>query len=619
MKSKLFVLVSLILLITGCSLAEDVTPPPALATAQAAPVDVLATEAPPSTQVESETIVIAVPVSAPNLISGAAIYLNSCEPCHGPMGVGGGSKAENLQVEPPPIGDIEHARQAMPIDWYQVVTEGRMDRFMPPFQSLSDTQRWDVVAYVFSLSHPLETRERGAELYLESCATCHGDRGQGGQGGPAIDTGEIFAKRSLDMLLETIRSGKGNMPAFGEAYSEEEQLILASYVQSLGTILHGATAAADEATEAIDATGSGSTSGMIMGTVSNGTEGATLPGDLVVTVVGLEGNIPVLEQEVPLGDDGTFSLDGIEIQPGRIYGVLVEYQDVIYFSVGGHLLEEEPLIELPVVIYETTADESALSVQRLHLIFDFSIEGLVDVSELWLLSTEGDRTVAGAEGLNEIPIRLPEGFTNLRFAETVTPDQFIVSEDGIIVREPVRPGEPLEVVISFTLPYSRSLDLIQPLDLPVEAVVLLTENDAPEIQGDLVQDVGERDMGGIILHMYEIPALEAGDQLELRLRGAHPLSKPDLSTSNLVIGLGVFGVVLIGVGVALWIWQRRSNKDVAGFKLEDAPALDRNQLLRAIASLDDVFEAGELEEAAYRERRAALKSQLMEMMDADGD
>lgn len=612
MRSRLISFFLSTLFLAGCSLAEDITPPPPLATAQAAPIQQEAPSARPTVASEAP-VVLSPSASTPSIFSGAVIYTDSCEPCHGASGRGDGSMSANLDVPIPALGDFELAREVRPIDWYGVVTEGRMENFMPPFASLSDSQRWDVVAYALSLSYPPETRQAGADLFTEFCAACHGEGGEGAELGPPLNTVEGFSEWSVSGVVEVIQHGKGDMPAFDENLAEEDQVLLAAYVQSLGTIVHGAIPEEPPIAESSDP---GSVTGIIDGVVINGTTGASLPEDLEVSIVALDGNVPVFEEDQPVDIDGNFVLEGLEITPGRIYGALVEYQDVVYYSVGGHILEEAPVLELPITIYETTPEDSSLAVDRLHIIFDFSLEGLVQVSELWLLSTGGDRTIVDSGGQNAIPLMLPERFSNLRFDIAVAPDQFTITDKGFVIHEPIRPAEPLEVVFSFTLPYQRSLDFAQPLGLPVEAVVLLAESDAPEISGNGVADLGELDMGGMLLHNYAMDALGAGAELKLTLRGAHPLARTDLSTSNLAIGLGVFGVVLIGTGLAFWVWQRRSAVE-ASLKPDDRTST-RGDLLQAIASLDDEFEAGKLDQQVYEQQRAALKAQIMERMPKDG-
>ena len=44
-----------------------------------------------------------------------------------------------------------------------MVTLGNIENFMPPFASLSDQERWDVVAYAQSLSTTSEQISQGEE------------------------------------------------------------------------------------------------------------------------------------------------------------------------------------------------------------------------------------------------------------------------------------------------------------------------------------------------------------------------------------------------------------------------------------------------------------------------
>ena len=131
----------LALLISGCSLAGDVTPPPALATAQMAEPAVPPTPAP-----------LIPPAAEPDIAAGAVIYAEKCAPCHGPEGLGDGELADGLAFAPAPLGDPDFALQADPSEWYRAVTIGNLDRLMPGFASLTDQQRWDVVGYALSLS-----------------------------------------------------------------------------------------------------------------------------------------------------------------------------------------------------------------------------------------------------------------------------------------------------------------------------------------------------------------------------------------------------------------------------------------------------------------------------------
>ena len=181
--------------LTGCSfsLAADVTPPPGMPQS-AAP------------QPQPQAISQAFPSSPPDPEAGKPIYAEKCAPCHGETGQGDGPNASQLPNPPAALGNPDFARRATPAQWFSVVTQGNMERFMPPFTSLSDSQRWDVVAYAFSLSAAPDAVAQGKDLYQASCARCHGDQGLGD--GPDA-AGLSKAPSSLaDQALMAEKSGR---------------------------------------------------------------------------------------------------------------------------------------------------------------------------------------------------------------------------------------------------------------------------------------------------------------------------------------------------------------------------------------------------------------------------
>ncbi len=547
MKRKIFLFLIILLVLTGCSLSEDVTPPPELATRQAAEQLPEATQQrpapePQATQVEE----LSAPERPPDLSQGEQLYLENCEPCHGSAGLGDGVMSANLDVQPSLLGDPAFASGVLPADWYITVTQGRMERFMPPFVNLSDTQRWDVVSYALSLSVPADQLEQGDVVYQEVCADCHGERGDALAPGVNLRDLALLTNTSLDDFYTLITQGKNSMPALEGALSESDRLAAAVYVRTL--------AFSDETTDQVPA--SDMSIGSIHGSIENGTEGADLPHGLEVTFIAFEGNQLVFEKEIPVDAGGKFEVHDLEIVPGRIFGALTEYQGVRYFNTAGHMLEDNLSLELPLTVFETTTDDSLIVVDRLHLIFDYSIEGVVEVSELLLMTNTGDRTIAGQDGLNEIRITLPKGFSNLRFADSPELLGFTEDADGFVIHEAFIPGEAVETYFSFTLTYERSLDYQQPVDYPVEAIVILKTQGPPSISGEGLSDMGARDMGGIFMESYRMDPLERGEILELRLSGRHPARVDSSSTTNLIIGAAALGLTLIVLFFVWWKWSQ---------------------------------------------------------------
>lgn len=84
------------------------------------------------------------------IAAGKDIWSQQCKSCHGAKGLGDGAKAEKLEIS---CGDFSSKDIQSLSDGalYWKITEGRKP--MPSFkEKLSDTERWQVVAYMRTLA-----------------------------------------------------------------------------------------------------------------------------------------------------------------------------------------------------------------------------------------------------------------------------------------------------------------------------------------------------------------------------------------------------------------------------------------------------------------------------------
>lgn len=125
---------------------------------------------------------------------------------------------------------------------------------------LSDSEKWDVVAYIWQSNTMPEAIANGRELYAKNCAACHGENG-GGNGVFADDlaaAGEASMQTmngDMDMAMQTpadfsdaqrmlgarpallegkiLRGGMGTgMPMWGSIFTENQIWDLIAYLYS---------------------------------------------------------------------------------------------------------------------------------------------------------------------------------------------------------------------------------------------------------------------------------------------------------------------------------------------------------------------------------------------------
>jgi ZIP family zinc transporter len=109
----------------------------------------------------AEELVYNYPAERPSVEMGAAIYAEHCSTCHGDKGDGKGPKAAELDVSPRDFTDRAWAAGEADAEWFDVISFGRPHTPMEGWhQKLSESERWDVIAYVrhfvYNLNSPAD-------------------------------------------------------------------------------------------------------------------------------------------------------------------------------------------------------------------------------------------------------------------------------------------------------------------------------------------------------------------------------------------------------------------------------------------------------------------------------
>lgn len=580
------------------------------------------------------------PVVPPDPQAGEALFAEKCAPCHGERGLGDGPQATQLSVPVAAIGLPEVSRLATPAEWFTLVTEGDLERFMPPFRSLSDRQRWDVIAYTLSLSENAENVALGEQLYQENCASCHGPSGLGDGAAaasletrPASFTNQAYmAEQTTDSLYQTIVNGKGSMPAYGSQFSEAENRALAAYVRKLS--FAGATTAQQAAapiepsdpaittpitsTVTLTTTIPLTTTGTVVVQVTNAS-GNALPEELSATLYAFDNMMFTFSQTLTSHVSGLFAFENLELLPERVFIANVDYQDNAYSSDVFTVENPDLPIALPITVYDASTDISNLIVDRIHIFFDFSTPGTVQVVELFIISNPTSQAVVAKEpGGPILTYLLPAGYTNLQFEDSQLGERYLEVPGGFADTQSIPPGtSQYQVVFAFSLPYERKLAFEQVLELGTNASVVLLPDVGVDVTAAGMVNAGSRDVEGITYKMYNGGVLAPNSTLSIELSGSPTQSEAAATggvdtRTGLLIGIGALGVALIGAGA--WLYRRNQSDAEEEETLESEEALpeaeDPAALMDAIIALDDLYREDKLPEDAYRSRRQELKSRL---------
>lgn len=168
---------------------------------------------------------------------GGAVFRAQCSQCHGSGAAGAKgypSLLDNAWLWGGSMEDIAYTvRHGIRND---TDDDARWSE-MPAFGEILEPEEiTTIVAYVEGLSSGA-TDGAGAELFVDNCASCHGEDGTGDreQGAPNLADAIWLYGGDTETITETVTYSRfGVMPAWGQRLSEEDVRSVAVYVHSLG-------------------------------------------------------------------------------------------------------------------------------------------------------------------------------------------------------------------------------------------------------------------------------------------------------------------------------------------------------------------------------------------------
>ena len=179
--------------------------------------------------------------------TGRQLFGDNCAACHGRDGKGRANYPDLTDDDWLWGGGPELIEQTMRVGINTRHPESRIGQ-MPAFgrdEMLDREQVMSVAAYVYSLTHPdystpenVDRIEAGREVFLTTCAACHGEDAKGNRdvGAPNLTDAYWVYGGDLDTIIASVHGGRqGHMPTWDERLTTAEIRTLALYVHDLGT------------------------------------------------------------------------------------------------------------------------------------------------------------------------------------------------------------------------------------------------------------------------------------------------------------------------------------------------------------------------------------------------
>lgn len=320
--------------------------------------------------------------------------------------------------------------------------------------------------------------------------------------------------------------------------------------------------------------------------------------------------------------DGRGTFRFADLAPGTRYELSLTFQGAEYtLAVGFKPGEEKQSIEVPV--YDATDDPSALRVKEHHLMLEGG-EGSLLVKEFLLVENVGNKAFVGARPVDggrraTLQFTLQRGAAELQYLSGLMECCVVPTASGFVDTMDVKPGV-REIGFTYTLkPDSDRYAYARLLDYPSQGVNAFVSGAESATSSSLETREAVQLEGRRYLHLSG-KDLPRGALVKLELGG---LPNQSASLRYLILGATV---LLVGAALAYPVVRRsgprpaeRATRREATEALSDEGVTSRetmgaryDELVEAIARLDDAFEAGRINREEYDRLRAERKQALLQ-------
>lgn len=287
---------------------------------------------------------------------GASVFADNCAPCHGAAGAGDGpvlADAEHGMID---FGAADALAGRAPADWYQATRDGRSAALMPPWRNqLSDTQIWDVVAFLWQLSASAEQLAAGETQWRALQASLTPAQ-QAEREGWAVPQALTLSRTAWSQALQA--DGPSERTA---GLTEAEADAIYRYLQSR---------AFAPAWEPLLQPGTGA----LKVTVKPGSPNMSLPAAWPVRLQAFVEDEAVGDWQDAWNESREAVFSGLDAAPRVAYQASMQWAGLDFRSDKAFLAGDASASVLELTVFEPSADQAALEIEQLQLLLSISAD-----------------------------------------------------------------------------------------------------------------------------------------------------------------------------------------------------------------------------------------------------
>lgn len=478
--------------------------------------------------------------------------------------------------------------------------------------------------------------------------------------GDVLTEDELRGLIAFVLEFDPARMGMGGSTGADDSSAPTGEGEPSSAAPNAAATSEGAVGPALEASETLTVTGN-----LIAGTAN----GEPLPAGLPVQLYAVDphGNLAGIF-EVESAEDNTFTFEDVARTAGMTYFIEVSYQGVPQGTRIASIAGSEDSVSATVTLYERTTEVDSVVINWSEILVNYAPIDSHGI-EVWLdleVANMGDKIVTTdeiAEGSGwyvSVNVELPVGAFGIQPMQAQNSQRYLVEVvDGVpVVKDtwPLRPGQAHTITIAYYLPYNSGAIIEHGFNYQVLNGIVLLPNDTVTFSSAQFDNSGDwrgrvTDGGASVVALnpdekidpnkdYTLvkahdlqAAIPVGERMVFELDGRPTRTidvlRPNAAASSddddnlLAIALFVLGVGVIALAGVLWWRQRQTGGEVPPSARSErrAPAwtmpradASRDDLLAALSELEDVYEAGDIDDETYQERRALLSERLLPLL-----